>query len=109
MIQIATVPKIATAILLSLTLSACDNDVHDHPELVSGRDLFEYHCASCHQSSGIGKFLLGIPPNKNTKLSFTDVIHKIKDDDGNERNMPLFETMSKEEASKITAYLKGLK
>lgn len=100
--------KYLACLLLSFLLTACDKDIHDHPELTTGKQLFEFHCSSCHQKSGIGKFLNGVPKNKDTPLTFSQVVSKITSDDIKSRKMPIFEKMSKDEASKISAYLKNL-
>lgn len=90
-----------------LMLTGCGRDVHDHPDLKTGQELFEYHCAECHQRSGQGNILLGVPANKGTELSVYQVSHKIRK--GAEKSkMPAFPNMSKEEAGKIAVYLKGL-
>ena len=93
--------------LSSIILSGCNNDIHDHQDLVTGKQLFEHHCSECHNSSGLGNFLRSVPANKDTKLSAWQITHKLRagEKDG---KMPIFEEMSVEEAMKISAYLKRI-
>lgn len=98
--------RIGAVFLGVLIVSACSSDEHDHPDLVTGQALFEYHCAGCHRSNGGGNFLKGIPANRHLEMSFAAARHQIHD--GSERGMPAFETMSEEEANTIIAYIREL-
>ena len=89
-------------------LAGCEKDAHDHPGLVTGKQLFEYHCSSCHKKTGEGNFLLGVPSNKNTELSVGQVSHKITSNEVAGNKMPVFKNMSAEESRKISAYVKTL-
>jgi mono/diheme cytochrome c family protein len=100
-------PSIALLLITVLVLSGCSRDAHDHPELTIGKQLFEHHCSECHNKSGIGKFLRGVPASKDTKLSASQISHKIRNDK-DRRKMPIFDNMSNAEAQKIAAYLKRL-
>ncbi|MCP4341502.1 MAG: cytochrome c [Desulfobulbaceae bacterium] len=95
--------------LLLVTVGGCSNDTHDHPKLVTGEQLFDYHCSGCHKKTGKGNFLKGVPANRDTALSSGQIKHKItiKDKDG--AKMPSFPKMSEAEAAKIASYLKQLK
>lgn len=93
---------------LVLALTGCDVDQHDHPDLVSGRALFEHHCAPCHKADGSGIFLKGVPASRETNLSVLQVMHKVQGHQEGERAMPKFKRMSQQEASKIAVYLKQL-
>lgn len=97
-------------IACTIFLSGCEQDVHDHPELTTGKQLFEYHCSSCHKSAGTGHFLKGVPANKDTGLAIWQIKHKIKDkaSPDNKTKMPSFPNMSSEEASLIANYVKNL-
>lgn len=97
-----------TSLSVAALLSGCEKDVHDHPELTTGKELFEYHCSSCHQSSGQGKFLKGIPANRATTLSSEQISHKITQDKESDSKMPTFPKMDKQESDKIAAYVKSL-
>ena len=100
--------KCLSSLLLCILIAGCEKDMHDHPELTTGKELFEFHCSGCHQSNGMGKFLNGIPKNNNTSLTFSQVVSKITSEDVKSSKIPIFKKMSKEEASKISAYLKSL-
>lgn len=95
--------------LLSLIqLSACGRDEHDHPKNISGKKLFDIHCASCHSPEGFGSILLGVPSNRDTKLLNVNIRKKLLHGSGKDSNMPVFETMSEQEAIKIVQYLRSL-
>jgi len=94
--------------LLLVTISSCSKDIHEHPDLVTGKQLFNYHCAGCHKDTGKGQFLKGIPSNRNTVLSSAQIIHKISTNDGEEVKMPSFPKMSQAEAIAIVSYLKQM-
>ena len=93
-----------TLVLLAL-LACSDNDVHNHPPETSAKQLYEIHCAGCHQSLGQGKFLKGIPPNRDTELKISQIIEKIRHGEQHQSNMKVFDNMSEEEAKKIVIYL----
>ena len=83
-------------------------DQHDHPELTTGKELFELHCASCHHNAGNGNFLAGIPANKDTKLSSAQIVDFIRGKHRENSNMPVWKSMPTAEAVKISNYLKSL-
>ena len=89
-------------------MSGCSKDTHDHPDLVTGKQLFNYHCSGCHKNTGKGKFLKGVPSNKDTVLSSKQIIHKIKTNNGDKVKMPSFPQMSEAEAVAIVSYLKQM-
>ncbi|MET0065389.1 MAG: cytochrome c [Candidatus Thiodiazotropha sp.] len=99
----------ASVFVLMMTLHGCSEDAHDHPDLVSGEQLFNYHCAGCHKVAGIGNFLKGIPSAKDTYLTQLEIAHKVKTVQENSSKMPNFPNMSDEEARKIAAYVKSIK
>ncbi len=93
-------------------LAACDAqvDVHRHPELKSGKDYFDYHCAGCHGYDGEGSFLEGIPANILTSMSFSEIVNLVRFGRSHEnRSMPVFKSMSEKEAVAIVKYLKKLR
>lgn len=94
--------------LLFFTLSACDQDIHNHPELTTGQQLFEYHCSSCHKATGTGHFLKGVPANKDTELQSWQIKHKIQDAAEDKSKMPSFPNMPPDEAALIADYVKRL-
>jgi len=96
------------AAVVHFSLTGCSKDMHDHPKLTTGKQLFEHHCASCHKVTGKGAFLKGVPANKDTILSKSQIVHKIKDQSSANEKMPSFPKMSAYEAAKISAYLKNI-
>lgn len=96
--------------LLALTLlSGCNGDPHDQHEQLSGKQLFKLHCAGCHNETGLGNFLLGVPGNKGTPLSENEIIQLIRGKWHKQKpDMPSMPDMSAAEAAKIAAYLKQL-
>lgn len=89
-------------------LTACDqSDVHDHPELRTGEQLYNHYCAGCHQGSGDGAFLDGIPAVKYTPMKIRDIVDQIR---GHRRtddsSMPRFSAMSRHEAVRIAVYVR---
>ena len=93
-----------------ILLQGCSEDVdqHDHPELSNGKELFEFHCASCHHNAGNGNFLAGIPANKDTQLSTSQIVDFIHGKHRENSQMPVWKAMPTEEARKIATYLKSL-
>lgn len=91
-----------------LLVAGCSADQHDHPELKSGQQLFEFHCAGCHQADGSGVFIKGVPANRDTDLSSLQIVHKLQSGSEKKTKMPVFEKMPQQEASKIARYLKQL-
>jgi len=97
-------------IAISMILSACGQDKHDHPNLSTGEDYYNTHCAACHKKDGTGLFLKGIPANIATNKSKTDIIFHIKIvSDENNAKMPVFTNMPDNEAQKVAHYLLQLK
>ena len=94
--------------MLVLCLNACTRDIHDHPDLITGKALFNFHCKECHLGSGTGNFLYGVPANKNTDLSTSQISHMIRHNGEPGRNMPIFATMGNSEVIKIAEYLKEM-
>jgi mono/diheme cytochrome c family protein len=101
-----SLPASLTISGLVLILTACNPDQHDHPKLTTGKQLFEYHCASCHGDAGQGLILKGVPGNKDTELSTGQIVHKIQHK--KEGSMPEFTDMPRAEAIKIATYLKHI-
>lgn len=105
--------NIIVSLLMITFLVACESDKnpHDHPELKTGKQLYDFHCAACHGENGTGNFLSGIPANRNTQLTIDQIIKRVlaKEPGDSKRKMPVFPEMSQEEAHKIAAYLLELK
>ncbi|MET0026344.1 MAG: cytochrome c [Candidatus Thiodiazotropha sp.] len=95
--------------LVLIAVYACSGDSHEHPKLVTGEQLFNYHCSSCHKKTGEGNFLKGIPASKDTYLTALQIAHKVKSGTSGKSKMPEFPNMSEAEAEKIAAYVKSMK
>ncbi len=80
----------------------------------TGKELYEYYCAACHQESGAGQFLRGIPPLIRNKalnpipLSPSQVKHKIQGSAMPDKKMPSFANLSDREAKLIAVYIQQL-
>lgn len=91
---------------------ACDSgiDNHDHPDLISGQQFFEHHCASCHDKTGMGTFLKGVPASIATQKTQNEIVIYLQEGPHRfDKQMPIFRTMSDNEARKIAQYLLQLK
>lgn len=103
--QILSLAFVSVAVFLS---GCSSEDSHNHPELKTGKQLFEHHCASCHHSAGNGNFLAGVPANRGTSLSNAQIVEFMRDTHRENSKMPAFNGMPDEEATKIAGYLKSL-
>ena len=92
-----------------VSLFACSRDNHDHPDLTTGEQLFNYHCAECHGEDGTGNLFEVMPANILTKLSHQGIVQYITTETNPERNMPVFKTMPAAEAEAIATHLMKLK
>jgi len=97
------------ALILIVAVAACSRDEHDHPNLTTGEQLYNHHCAECHGEDGTGKLFDVIPANILTKRSPIEIMNYITTPVGHERQMPVFKTMPKAEARLITDYLLTLR
>jgi mono/diheme cytochrome c family protein len=97
----------SACVLAAAIVAGCskDRDNHDHPDLTTGEELFNYHCAECHGDDGTGKLVKGTPANILTRKDMRGIVDYITGDTGQGRKMPVFATMSGTEAAKIAAYL----
>jgi mono/diheme cytochrome c family protein len=97
--------------MLAAALLACSpgRDNHDHPNLKTGEELFNYHCAECHGDDGTGKLVDRTPANILTDKDLQGIEDYIINDTGRGRKMPVFATMPRSEAKMIAAYLLELK
>ncbi|MFC3149961.1 c-type cytochrome [Litoribrevibacter euphylliae] len=90
---------------LSLLLSGCGQTSDE----MSGKELYEKYCAKCHKSTGKGNFLLGVPANKGTKLSYWEIKIKITKGSGKHSKMPKFPHLTDTQAGLIADYLLSMK
>lgn len=98
---------VITGTAMVILVSACGGSDHEHTKSMTGEQLFEYHCAGCHQEAGEGAFLRGVPPVKYTKLTYKQLVDQIRGHNRREGSrMPKFETMQRAEAEKIAIYIR---
>ena len=95
--------------MVVVSLSGCSGDQHDHPNLTTGEQLFNFHCAECHGVQGTGKLINGTPAIILTKKGPSEITTYITTETGHGRDMPVFTTMPLDEAKVITDHLLTLK
>lgn len=93
---------IASLLTMFVLLAGCSQKPD---ETSSGEELFNYHCAKCHQKSGTGKLLQRIPANSLTKMSKPDVVNLIRKGSPTKPHMPAIEQVDYAQARKIVDYL----
>jgi len=96
-------------VLGALALTGCGGpDEHDHPELTTGKQFYDRHCASCHKVTGEGAFLASVPAVTKTDLTAADLAARILGHgrEGDEK-MPSFASMPSAEAEAIATYVLG--
>ncbi len=88
-------------------LVACGDD-EAASRLTSGKELFAHFCAPCHRETGDGSFLRGVPPIKDSGLSYRELVDHIKGQERREdTRMPVFDNLTREQAEAIAVYLRG--
>jgi mono/diheme cytochrome c family protein len=97
--------------LIAALLTACtrQTDNHDHPHLVTGKELFDYHCSGCHGKDGTGMLADQTPANILTYRGRDGIIEYMTRPVNPQRKMPVFATMPPAEAARIASYLLQLK
>jgi mono/diheme cytochrome c family protein len=100
---------ISPAVVCAVLLIACSQeDHHGHPQLKTGQQLYVHHCAPCHQVAGGGTFLQGVPPVKDTSMSYRQMTDHIRGADrADGSRMPEFSTMPRAEAGRIARYIRA--
>ena len=103
--------SVAAVICLVLWVSACSkySDDHNHPQLVTGEELFNYHCSVCHGKDGTGMLADQTPANILTMRGRDGIIEYITRPVNPNRKMPVFANMPPAEAAKIASHLLALK
>jgi len=98
-------------VIACLVLAACSkySDKHDHPHLVTGEALFNYHCSACHGQDGTGMLADQTPANILTLRGRDGIIEYITQPVNPNRKMPVFANMPPAEAAKIASHLLELK
>jgi mono/diheme cytochrome c family protein len=94
--------------LVAVLAAACSGpDDHDHPDHTTGEQLYQLHCAGCHQGDGDGAFLKGVPPVRYTQMSYREMVDYIRGHGrSGDSRMPQFTTMSRNEAQTIAIYVR---
>jgi mono/diheme cytochrome c family protein len=94
-------------VMIVTLLTACSkvDDTHDHPSLMTGEALFNYHCAGCHGEDGTGKLVDRTPSNILTKKGRLAIADYITSNTGGSRTMPVFSAMPRAEALEIASHL----
>lgn len=99
---------LVTALLALLAVACGGDDEHRHPQLKTGKQLYMHHCASCHQNAGGGAFMRGIPPVKDTSMTYREMTDHVRGRNRIEGSrMPAFATMPKAEAEAISIYIRN--
>lgn len=103
-------PLFIFGLVAPLMLQGCSEplDQHEHPKLTTGKALFEFHCAGCLNNAGNGNFLAGIPANRGTQMSRSEIVSFLRGMHRTSSDMPVWKDMPSEEATKIATYLKAL-
>lgn len=98
-------PVIATIAALCLPLLGGCMD--DKPKSsASGESLFNHYCANCHQQSGTGSFLEGVPANRDTKLTQQEVVNLVLYGREDKPGMPQFrDQLTPTQAKKVAEHL----
>jgi mono/diheme cytochrome c family protein len=91
--------------MMVMSVSGCSQDQHDHPNLTTGEQMFNYHCADCHGVQGTGNLFDGIPANILTQKNHQEIVTYITTETGQGREMPVFSAMTMAEAKVITDHL----
>jgi len=106
--RIMALRQVLAGIVCALVSTGCDRgDVHDHPQLKTGEALYNHHCAACHQHTGGGAFLDGIPAVKYTPMKIREIVDHIRGHGRpDDTRMPQFSDMSVHEAQKIAVYIR---
>jgi uncharacterized membrane protein len=105
------IPRAFLAICVCFIMSGygCSDEQHNHPDLTTGQQLYNHHCAECHSEDGTGILFESLPANILTQKSPQEIITYITTDSNHQRLMPVFNAMPSEEAELITNHLMKLK
>ncbi|GLQ32270.1 c-type cytochrome [Litoribrevibacter albus] len=94
-----------SGVFISMLLSGCSKPDDE----MNGKELYESYCAKCHKSSGKGNFLLGVPDNRGTNLSYWEIKVMITRGSENHKKMRKFKHLTDTQAGLIAAYVMSLK
>lgn len=102
--------QVLTGFIVAVLMLACSSrDRHDHPAMVTGEQLYNYHCEECHGVDGTGKLFDQTPANILTRRSFNGIVRYITTPVNPDRKMPVFKTMPKAEVAAIARHLQSLR
>jgi len=103
--------SVVAAVCLVLVLFACSkySDDHDHSQLVTGEELFNYHCSACHGKDGTGMLADQTPASILTLRDRDGIVEYITRPVNPNRKMPVFVNMPPAEAAVIASHLLALK
>ena len=96
----------------SLFSTGCNKppDDHNHPQLSTGKQLFDHHCAECHQESAKGKFFYGYPDLVESTLNRDGIVKWIQGKEvAMDSKMHAFKSMPEHEAELIADYIISLR
>lgn len=94
-----------TLLTTGLLLQGCGKDAPP-PELKTGEQFYNYYCAECHQGSGDGTFLKGVPPIRYTERTYRQLVNLIMGHNRPESSrMPQFE-ISQRHAEAIAIHIR---
>ncbi len=98
-------------ILCLIIFTGCSRSVddHNHPELKTGKQLFNHHCSSCHGDDGTGRLADQTPANILTFRGRDGIVEYITTTVRGDRAMPVFKQMPRAEAVLIASHLLQLR
>jgi len=97
-----------TALSVFVLVACSRDDDHRHPQLKTGRQLYQHHCASCHLDAGDRTFVKGIPAVKDTSMTYRQMTDHIRGHGrAGDSLMPEFSSMSQKEAEAIAIYIRN--
>ena len=93
------------AIMLGGLTACLPSKEHDHPQLTSRDALYNFHCAECHGKDGRGGTVDQATANLLRRISYNEMMEYIRNDVNPERQMPVFDSMPRNEAQLIVDYI----
>lgn len=98
--------RICIAIMALTGLTAClPSEEHNHPQLTSRDALYEFHCGECHGKDGLGGTVDQATANLMRRISYNEMMEYVINDVNPERQMPVFDSMTRGEAQMIIDYV----
>jgi mono/diheme cytochrome c family protein len=103
------VARLSSVVLALLLVGACVRDGDEHAAGESGAAMFRRYCSDCHGTDGAGSFLRGVPSNRSTALSVSEIADRILEDAPAHREMPSFPKLTRAEALAIATHVDQLR